>query len=68
MLAWRPPVYVRWRVRGLNSREWLKNAVGMDGAFGNNPGVTGLQHQLLPLEVQLGATVDHVAHGLIIAL
>jgi hypothetical protein len=40
----------------------------MDGASGDDPGVPRLQYHFLPLEVQLGATVDHIAHCLIVTL
>src|SRR6266540_1713958 len=63
-----PPVHLPWRVGGLDSCKWLQNFVGMNGAFGDDPGVAGLKQHFLPLEVQLGTPFDHVAHGFILTL
>jgi len=63
-----PSVDVRWRVCGLDGREGLKNAGCVAYIFGDNPGVARFKHHLLSLEMQLGATFDHVANRLIVAL
>ena len=54
------------RVGRLDGRERLKDLVGVHCPPRNNPAITWLQQDHLPLAVQLGFPRDHITHGLVI--
>ncbi len=56
----------RWRGR-LNCRERLDDVVAMPRMSRNQPGVPWREVDDLPFDVELGAALNHIADGLIVA-
>src|SRR5215204_3896417 len=55
------------RARRLDRGEGFEDLVRVHSTFWHQPGVAGLEKYHLPLQVQLGAALDHVADGLVLA-